>query len=140
MAPVALPRTVCAGDVMAAHGEREQTVVAHPIVIAQIFVPEREPEEALGEQALEGMLATTGIAVTDEAGCQALGQADALVDGLQQQGAAIGGHAAAIKAGTHFAAALVGKIDCDTVCGYGVGSWIASNLLITRMLPQFHAP
>ncbi len=73
------------------------------------------------------MLAAAVIAVIAEAAGQPLGQAEALVDGLQQQGAAIAGHAAAVKAGAHLAAALFGEIDCDTLCGHGVCFWVASN-------------
>ena len=43
------------------------------------------------------MLAAAVIAVIAEAAGQPLGQAEALVDGLQQQGVAIAGHAAAVK-------------------------------------------
>ncbi len=87
-----------------------------PVVVAEVLIPQRQPE-----QALQGMLAAAGVAVIDEAGGQAPGQADALVDSLQQQGATIGGHAAAVKASAHLAAALIGQIDCDTsVCAWGV--------------------
>ncbi len=55
-----------------------------PVVVAEVLIPQRQPE-----QALQGMLAATGVAVIDEAGGQAPGQADALVDSLQQQGATI---------------------------------------------------
>ena len=55
-----------------------------------------------------------------EAGGQTPGQADALVDGSQQQGPSIGGHTAAVETATHSATVLVGKIDCETVCGHGV--------------------
>ncbi len=68
-----------------------------PVVVAEVLIPQRQPEQALGQQALQGMLAAAGVAVIDEAGGQAPGQADALVDSLQQQGATIGGHAAAVK-------------------------------------------
>ena len=120
MAPVALPHVAFAAEVVAAQGEREQAVVAQPVLVAEVLIAEREPEQALGEQALQGMLAAARFSVIDEACGQPLGQADALVDGLQQQGAAIGGHAAAVKAGAHLAAALIGEIDCDPVCAYGV--------------------
>ena len=46
---------------------------------------------------------------------------------IQQQGAAIAGHAAAVKAGAHFAAALIGQIDCDTLCWHGVCCLIELN-------------
>ncbi len=107
-------------------------------MIAEVFVAEHEAEQALGEQVREGMLAATGIAVIGEAGGQAPGQADALVDGPQQEGSAIGGHAAAVKAGANLAAALLGEVDCDTVCGHGVCLLVARKLLITNMLPRIH--
>ena len=68
----------------------------------------------------------------------AQGEDGAVIDGLQQQGAAVGGHAATVKAGAHCAAALIGQIDCDTVCGHGACLWEALNLLISKMLPQMH--
>ncbi len=120
MSPVALPQTAFAAEVVAAQGERQQAVVAQPVVVAEVLIPQRQPEQALSQQALQGMLAAAGVAVIDEAGGQAPGQADALVDSLQQQGATIGGHAAAVKASAHLAAALIGQIDCDTVCAWGV--------------------
>ena len=92
MAPVALPQTAFAAEVVAAQGERQQAVVAQPVVVAEVLIPQRQPEQALGQLALQGMLAAAGVAVIDEAGGQAPGQADALVDSLQQQGATIGGH------------------------------------------------
>ena len=58
----------------------------------------------------------------------------------QQHATAIGGHAAAIKAGPHFAAALVGQIDCDPVCRYGVCSLVAFIVLIPKMLSKIHTP
>ncbi len=81
---------------------------------------------------------TAGVAVIDEAGGQAPGQADALVDSLQQQGATIGGHAAAVKASAHLVAALIGQIDCDTVCAHGVCLWLVPNLLNTNRSSQIH--
>ena len=61
-----------------------------PVVVAEVLIPQRQPEQAL-------------------------------VDSLQQQGATIGGHAAAVKASAHLTAALIGQIDCDTVmCAWGV--------------------
>ncbi len=61
-----------------------------------------------------------------------------LVDSLQQQGATIGGHAAAVKASAHLAAALIGQIDCDTVCAHGVCLWLVPNLMNTNRLLQIH--
>ena len=109
-------RSVAPAEVVAARGEREQAVVAQPVMIADVLIAEREPEQALGQQAPEGLLAAAWIPMIDKTGGQPPGQADALVDGPQQQGAAIAGHAAAVKAGAHFAVALTGQIDCDTVC------------------------
>ena len=80
---------------------------------AEVLIPQRQPE-------------------------QAPGQADALVDSLQQQGTTIGGHAAAVKASAHLAAALIGQIDCDTVCAHGVCLWLVHNLLNTNRLSQIH--
>ncbi len=81
MAPVALPQTAFAAEVVAAQGERQQAVVAQPVVVAEVLIPQRQPEQALGQQALQGMLAAAGVAVIDEAGGQAPGQADALWSG-----------------------------------------------------------
>lgn len=52
-------------------------------MIIDVFVAEREAKQALGEEAPQGMLAATGIAVISEAGCQMPGQADVPVDGPQ---------------------------------------------------------
>ena len=81
-----------------AHGQRQQVVFAQAVVVIDVFAAEREAKQALGEEALQGMLVSTGIAVISEAGCQTPGQADAPVDGPQQQGPAIEGHPAAVKA------------------------------------------
>ena len=91
MAPVSLPQTAFAAEIVAAHSERQQAVVAEPVVVAEVLIPEHKPEQALGRQALEGMLAPARIAVIGEAGGQPPGQAAAMVNGLQQQGVTIGG-------------------------------------------------
>ena len=54
MAPVAFERAALAGDVVAAHGEREQAVLAQSVVIAEVFIAEHEAEQALGEQVRGG--------------------------------------------------------------------------------------
>jgi hypothetical protein len=73
--------------------------------------------------------------MADEEG--ATGQA--LVQCAQQPpDAAIGEHAAAVKASEHFAPALMGGIGCDTVSELGVCSWVAFKLLIRKVLLQFH--
>ena len=140
MTPVTLAGAARCSDVVAAHGECQQAVVAQAIVVGDVLIAERESEQALGEQVLQRMLATARIAVIDEAGSQTLGQAAALVGGPQQQGTAIRGHATAVEAGLDFAAAVLGEIDCATVCGHGVCFSVAFILLITNMLPQMHAP
>ena len=140
MAPVALAHAAFAAEVVVAQGQREQAVVAQPVVVGDVLLAEREPEQALGQQALEGMLAAAQIPMIDKTGGQAAGQADALVDGAQQQGVAIAGHAAAVEAGAQLAAALIGQIDCNTVCGYGVCCLVALNMLITNMLSSIHTP
>ena len=61
MAPVALPQTAFAAEVVAAQGERQQAVVAQPVVVAEVLIPQRQPEQALGQQALQGMLAAAGV-------------------------------------------------------------------------------
>ena len=43
-------------------------------MVIDVFVAVREAKQALGEEALQGMLAATGIAVISEAGCQMPGQ------------------------------------------------------------------
>ncbi len=78
-----------------------------PVVVAEVLIPQRQPEHAL-------------------------------VDSLQQQGATIGGHAAAVKASAHLTAALIGQIDCDTVCAHGVCLWLVPNLLNINRLSQIH--
>lgn len=140
MAPVPLAGAARSSDVVAAHGEGQQAVVAQAIVVRDVLIAEHESEQALGEQVLERMLTTARIAVIDEAGSQTLGQAAAMVGGPQQEGTAIGGHATAVKAGLDFAAAVIGEIDRDTVCGHGACFLVARKLLITNMLPQLHAP
>ena len=62
----------------------------------------------------------------------------AVQEQLHQQGATIGGHAAAVKASAHLAAALIGQIDCDTVCAHGVCLWLVPNLLNTNRSSQIH--
>ncbi|MCY4587809.1 MAG: hypothetical protein OXB98_17365 [Bryobacterales bacterium] len=52
-------------------------------MIIDVFVAEREAKQTLDEEAPQGMLAATGIAVISEAGCQMPGQADVPVDGPQ---------------------------------------------------------
>ena len=121
MAPVTLSTAALTQQVLAGHGQRE-------------------PEEALGEEAAEGMIAATTIPVIGETGGQAPGEVEAAVDGAQQQAAAVGGHAAVIEAGTHLAAAMLGQIDCVTLCRHEESPWVESNPLITNSLPQEHTP
>ena len=114
MARVTLAGTPRAADVGPAHSRRQQAVV-----VADVFVAQREAEQARREQVLQAMLAATGIAVISEARCQTPGQVDTLVDGPQQQSPAIGGHPAAVKAGTHLPTGPDWEIDCDTVRAWG---------------------
>ena len=78
-------------------------------MIIDVFVAEREAKQTLDEEAPQGMLAATGIAVISEAGCQMPGQADVPGDGPQQQGPAIGGHPAAVKAARTFRRPCLGR-------------------------------
>ena len=87
---------------MDAHGQRQQVVFAQAVVIIDVFVAECDAKQALGEEAPQGILAVTGIAVISEACCQTPGQADVPVDGPQQQCPAIEGHLAVVKAARTF--------------------------------------
>ena len=124
MAPAALAHAALPGHVRPAEREREQAVVAQGVMIVDIFVAERESIQALGDQIVQGMLATRGIAVIAEAGGHAAGLVERAVRGLQQQGAPIGGHATPVEAGDHLATAVVGELDCGTVCWHeAFSSW-----------------
>ena len=65
-APVALAHAALPGDVVAAHGEREQAVGAQPVVVVEALAPQGEGEQALGEQVPQGVLAAAGGAVIGE--------------------------------------------------------------------------
>src|SRR3954454_9929522 len=73
--------------------------MAELVVVVEVLVAKRNPDNPLHHQRLDGMLGVSAIAAVLEAGRQAPGQAQHRVGCSQQQGASIAGDGPAIKGG-----------------------------------------
>jgi len=97
----------------------QQDVFAQAVVVIDVFVSERKAKQALGEEALQGMLAVTGIAVISEAGCQTPGSGRRAGRRPAAAGPRHRRTSGRRQSGAHFPTALIEEIDCDTVCVLG---------------------
>jgi hypothetical protein len=92
--------------VLAARGKlagqhRQDRIVAQLVVIDQIPVAQRDPEDALADQSADRMLDQFRRQAVAEAPCEPLDQADRPVRRPQQQPAGIRGDLAAVNGGHH---------------------------------------
>ena len=80
---------------------RQRRVLAQLVVIVEVFIAQRQAEDALPDQRLDLMLDIARVASIDEAGGKAPHQPDALVNLPQQQRAGVRGNVPAIETGHH---------------------------------------
>ena len=80
---------------------RKRRVLAQLVVIVQVFIAQRQAEDALPHQGLDLMLDIARVAPIDEAVGEATHQCEAPVDLPQQQRARVRGDAPAIETGHH---------------------------------------
>src|SRR5208337_2276814 len=83
---------------------REGWIVTQLVVVVQILVAERQPEDALSDQGLDLMLDEARIPPVGEASGKAAHEAEAAIDLPQQQRAGIRGDRPAVETRDHRAA------------------------------------
>jgi len=118
-------RTILAPRRQLAGQHRQRRVVAQLIVIDQIFVAERNPQDALSNHGADLMLDQIGRAAIGETPGKPLDQSDRAIRRSQQQAPRIRGHPAAVKPGHHRTAldACKSKQIRATLCLHRVSPW-----------------
>ena len=121
MAPIALPPAALPGQVRLVQRQRQQAVVAQPVVIVDVLIAQRQSEHPLPKQAPQRVLHTRRIAVVNEAGCQPPSDLECLVGSSQQHGTAIGREAPAVELGNHVTASQARQRERirSTLCRHG---------------------
>jgi hypothetical protein len=100
--------------------------MAQLVVVVQVLVAERDADDPLHHQGLDGVLRQFRIALVAEAGGKAAGQADHPVAGAQQQSAGIRGDRAAVECSHHLMAFDRWKSEQfrDTLCRHWGVLWV----------------
>jgi hypothetical protein len=73
------------------HQCRQQRIAAQVIVIVQVFVPQRQPINALGDQFFQGVIDQIGVAVIGETGSELRQNSESSLDLREEQTPAIRG-------------------------------------------------
>ena len=102
-AAIAIQLSVVSLRVCFPDDRRQQCVVAQPVVVVQIFVPEAQTEQPLLQQIDHRMLDLLGIPMIREAGGEHFDQTKPFFDLSQQDPPTIGAHPPAVKPGDDFA-------------------------------------
>ena len=95
--------TVGAPGLQLADQGREHRIVAQLVVIDEILVAQRDPDDPLHEQGLDAVLDQLRAAPVDEAPREPAHQIERPVGSAQQQGPGVRGHRAAIERRDHLA-------------------------------------
>lgn len=92
---------------------REQGIVSQRVVIVEVFVTQRQPEDALAQQLLGRVLDQIRVAVVIEASRQLLDQPMPQIDLAQKERAPVAGKKSSLKIGLNSPLAEVLK--CETL-------------------------
>ncbi len=101
-----------------ASGRLHQGIVAQVLVIVEVLVAERDPEDALGQHVTLLVGDACGVAWVGQGGVQLVDQSQVPIDLAEQQRPAVAGDVAAIEVGDDPLGAEAGKDDriAVTVC------------------------
>ena len=84
------------------HGQGR--VLAKFVVVVEVFISQRQTEDALAQQGLQPVFDKTRIAPIGEAGGEPPDQAQAVIELPEQQGPGVGGDRAAVERSRHLLA------------------------------------
>jgi hypothetical protein len=102
--------TLLAGRVDLADQRRQQRVCAKVIVIVEVFIPERDAEDTLGQELELGVLNQTLIAIVDETISESLQQLRTSRDLTKQQSAPVCRDPTTGKIADHFSKSMSLKL------------------------------
>jgi len=131
---VARPQPSRADQISLARRQRQQYVVAQPVVVVQILVAQRDPEHPLRHQIGGRVLHPRCIPVVHEAVREAAQPARALLHLAQQQHPTVRAHMLRFEPAHHRPASQTGKLNLRraTLCLH------RSALLFARLLLQIN--
>ena len=136
MAAVLLADTRVAGQILFADQQHQDAFFAQHIMIAQVFIAQRQAIHPLRDQRLDTVLNAIGVAVVGEAGGQPIQQPEAFIHLAQQQATPIRRDTSAVESTDHLASTQGVKFQLlgITLCRHRPLSWWSHKVLFALAL------